>query len=62
SPIHSGIVLDLTSPGVCPSCPDSPSLIGFDPMNDEHYPKVKRALDETIRKIKKLVFPTFGLE
>ncbi|MEE9353592.1 MAG: hypothetical protein V3U94_04135 [Candidatus Thorarchaeota archaeon] len=31
-------------------------------MNDEHYPKVKKALDETIEKIKKLVFPTFGLE
>ncbi len=31
-------------------------------MNDEHYPKVKRELDETIEKIKKLIFPTFGLE
>jgi acetoin utilization protein AcuC len=31
-------------------------------MNDEHYPKVKRELNETIEKIKKLIFPTFGLE
>jgi len=31
-------------------------------MNDEHYPKVKRELDETIEKIKNLIFPTFGLE
>jgi acetoin utilization protein AcuC len=28
----------------------------------EEYPKVRRAVDETIRKVKELVFPTFGLE
>jgi acetoin utilization protein AcuC len=31
-------------------------------MDDEHYPNVKRAVDDAIDKVKELVFPTFGLE
>jgi len=31
-------------------------------MNDEHHPKVKRAVDEAISKVKELIFPVFGLE
>jgi hypothetical protein len=31
-------------------------------MYAEHESKVKRAVDETIDKVKELIFPTFGLE
>ena len=31
-------------------------------MEDEHYPNVCRAVDESIRKVKELIFPIFGLE
>jgi hypothetical protein len=31
-------------------------------MYAEHETKVKRAVDETIGKVKELIFPYFGLE
>lgn len=31
-------------------------------MDEEHYPKVKRAVDDAINKVKELIFPVFGLE
>lgn len=31
-------------------------------MDEEHYPKVKRAVDDAIKKVKELIFPVFGLE
>jgi len=31
-------------------------------MDEEHYPKVKRAVDDAISKVKELIFPVFGLE
>jgi len=31
-------------------------------MDDETHPKVKRAVDEAISKVKELIFPVFGLE
>jgi acetoin utilization protein AcuC len=31
-------------------------------MDDEHYPKVRRAVDEAISTVKRLVFPVHGLE
>ncbi|MBN2229700.1 MAG: hypothetical protein JW779_08895 [Candidatus Thorarchaeota archaeon] len=31
-------------------------------MEDEHYPKISRAVDDAIKKVKELIFPTFGLE
>jgi acetoin utilization protein AcuC len=30
--------------------------------DDAHYPKIRRAVDETIEKVKESIFPTFGLE
>jgi acetoin utilization protein AcuC len=31
-------------------------------IDEEHYPKVRRAVDDSIHKVRKLIFPTFGLE
>lgn len=31
-------------------------------MDNEHHPKVKRAVDDAISKVKELIFPVFGLE
>ncbi|TFG34497.1 acetoin utilization protein AcuC [Candidatus Thorarchaeota archaeon] len=31
-------------------------------MEDEHYPNVSRAVDESIKKVKELIFPILGLE
>jgi len=31
-------------------------------MPSDQYPKIRRAVDDTIEKVKELVFPTFGLE
>ena len=31
-------------------------------MPSDQYPKIRRAVDDTIQKVKELIFPTFGLE
>jgi acetoin utilization protein AcuC len=31
-------------------------------IDEEHYPKIRRAVDDSINKVRKLVFPVFGLE
>jgi acetoin utilization protein AcuC len=31
-------------------------------IDEEHYPKVRRAVDDAINKVRKLIFPVFGLE
>ena len=31
-------------------------------LDDEHYPNVSRAVDDSIKKVKGLIFPIFGIE